>query len=355
VWSIYRSCPAVADLVSTFGDHHPAVRTVGFDCSALTAWDSALLVFLVELENFCEQANVKLRRDGLPSGVQRLLALYAEVPEREGVRVEEEPISWLAQVGNSVLDFLRASKSGVGFLGEICIALGRLCLGRARLRRADLAILMQEAGASALPIVTLISLLVGLILAYIGAVQLEYFGAQIFVADLVALGMTREMGATMTGVIMAGRTGASYAAELGSQRVNEEIDALTTLGIPPIDFLVLPRVLALITMLPILTLYADFLGILGGAVVGVGLMDLGPQEYLQRTLGALELRHVGAGLLKGLVYGVLIAIAGCMRGMESGKSASAVGVATTSAVVTSIVWIVVASASLTVIYSVVGV
>jgi len=213
---------------------------------------------------------------------------------------------------------------------------------------------MQECGAQALPIVSLISFLVGLILAFVGAIQLRPFGAQIYVANLVGLGMAREMGALMTGIIMAGRTGAAFAAQLGTMTVNQEIDALTTLGLRPMEFLVVPRMLALVLMMPLLCLYADLVGILGGAVVGVGMLNLGTVQYYQQTLYILQLRDFVLGLIKGAVFGILVALAGCLRGMQSGRSASAVGAAATSAVVTGIVWIIIFDALLTVIYDVLG-
>jgi phospholipid/cholesterol/gamma-HCH transport system permease protein len=214
---------------------------------------------------------------------------------------------------------------------------------------------MQECGAQALPIVSLISLLVGLILAFIGAVQLEQFGAQIYIADLVGIGMARQMGAMMTGIIMAGRTGAAFAAQLGTMTVNEEIDALTTTGLPPMEFLVLPRMLALMVMMPLLALYADLMGILGGAIVGVGLMDLGAMTYFQETRHALDFTDFAVGLVYAAVFGALVAIAGCLRGMQCGRSASAVGDAATSAVVTAIVWIIVSDAILTVMLNTLGI
>jgi phospholipid/cholesterol/gamma-HCH transport system permease protein len=242
----------------------------------------------------------------------------------------------------------------VGFIGENARAFSRLMTGRARFRGSDFALLIQQCGAEALPIVTLVSLLVGLILAYMGAIQLAQFGAQIFVADLVALGMAREMGAMMTAVIMAGRTGASFAAELGTMTVNEEIDALKSTGISPAEFLILPRLLALSIMMPLLCLYSILLGIIGGAVVGVAVLDLGYIGYFDATRNALSLGDFGAGLLRSSVYGAIVAISGCLRGMQCGRSASAVGAATTSAVVTSIVWIVVAAGLINVIDHIVG-
>ena len=192
----------------------------------------------------------------------------------------------------------------------------------------------------ALGIVTLISFLIGLILAFMGAIQLRQFGAQIYVADLVGLGMTREMGAVMTGIIMAGRTGAAFAAQLGTMQVNEEIDALTTMGIPPMEFLVLPRMLALMLMMPLLCVYADLLGMVAGLLIGTGFLDLSLTQYVNETRKAVDLVDLGLGLFKSGVFGALVALAGCLRGMQCGRSAAAVGAAATSAVVTGIVWII---------------
>jgi len=240
-------------------------------------------------------------------------------------------------------------------VGEAFVALGRFLVGKATFRRSDLVLLLQECGAQALPIVSLICVLVGLILAFVGAIQLKMFGAQIFVADVVGIGMVRVMGAIMTGIIMAGRTGAAFAAQLGTMQVNEEIDALKTLGISPIEFLVLPRMIALIIMMPLLCLYADFMGILGGLVVAMGMLDLNATEYLNRTREALTLTTVAIGVFHSAVFGVLVALSGCLRGIQCGRSASAVGYATTSAVVTSIVSIIVATAIITFACQVLGI
>jgi phospholipid/cholesterol/gamma-HCH transport system permease protein len=208
-------------------------------------------------------------------------------------------------------------------------------------------LLLEECGAQALPIVSLISVLVGLILAFVSAIELQMFGAQIFVADVVGIGMVRIMGAIMAGIIMAGRTGAAFAAQIGTMQVNEEIDALQTLGIPPMEFLVLPRMVALIVMMPLLCLYADVMGIVGGIVVGTAMLDISLTEYLDRTREAVKMTYLWIGLFHSIVFGVLVAMAGCLRGMQCGRSASAVGEAATSAVVTSIVAIVAATAVIT--------
>jgi len=237
----------------------------------------------------------------------------------------------------------------------VTIALGRFMVGRARYRRVDLMVAIQDCGANAFGIVTLISFLVGTILAFMGAVQLEQFGASIFVADLVGIGMARDMGAMMTAIIMAGRTGAAFAAQLGTMKVTQEIDALTTMGISPIEFLVLPRVLALILMMPLLCFYSDLMGMLGGAAVGSGVLGLSFTTYFRETFHAVTLGDVLGGVFKSSVYGVIIAISGCLRGFQCGNNSSAVGDAATSAVVTGIVFIVVACGAFALVFNILGI
>ena len=167
--------------------------------------------------------------------------------------------------------------------------------------------------------------------------------------------MTREMAAIMTAIVMAGRTGAAFAAQLGTMHVNDEIDAFRTMGVSPMEFLVLPRMLALVLMMPLLVLYADLMGILGGMVIGIGVLELTPMEYYQQTIAAVRLQDFGIGLFKGAVFGILVAVAGCLRGMKCGRSAQAVGAATTSAVVTGIVYIISSDAVITILCDVLGI
>jgi phospholipid/cholesterol/gamma-HCH transport system permease protein len=243
----------------------------------------------------------------------------------------------------------------MAFLGELTLSFGRLFRGRAVFDRGDLLTFLDQAGAQALGIVSLISFLIGVIFAFVGAFQMEQFGAGIYVANLVAVAMVREMSAIMTGIIMAGRTGAAFAAQLGTMKVNEETDALRTLGLNPIDFLVLPRALALIVMMPLLTLYASLLGILGGMVASLGMLDVSLVQYLEQTRSSLSLADLFGGLFKALVYGIVVTIAGCQQGMACGNSAQAVGQATTGAVVMGILLIVISASVLTVIYTVLGI
>src|SRR5215813_1084690 len=353
-WTIEAEVPAITGVAQQL-ETAPQVRRLSFETQGLQAWDSVLLTFLLKLDALCAQKKIAIDRAGLPPGAQGLLRLATAVPERTGARREavREPV--LARIGKAAVAAQQEAIELLSFIGQAALAFGALLRGRARFQRADLLLIIQECGAQALPIVSLISLLVGLILAFIGAVQLKQFGAQIYIADLVGIGMARQMGAMMTGIIMAGRTGAAFAAQLGTMTVNEEIDALTTTGLPPMEFLVLPRMLALMLMMPLLTLYADLLGILGGAVVGVGLMDLGAMTYYLETCQRLHLTDFAVGLVYGSVFGILVAIAGCMRGMQCGRSASAVGEAATSAVVTAIVFIIVSDAILTVMLNTLGI
>ncbi len=330
-------------------------RRIVFLAGALEGWDSALLGFLSRLEAACGPLEVEIDPGGLPIGVRRLLDLAHAAPEREETPREANPVSLLARLGEVVLERRQAGRDFIFFMGGLTVALGRMLAGRARFRRSELWLFIQQSGSQALGIVSLISFLVGVILAFVGAVQLSMFGAEIFIANLVGIGMARDMGAMMTGIIMAGRTGSSFAAQLGTMQVNEEIDALRTLGLPPMEFLVLPRMIAMVLMMPLLTCYSDLLGILGGALVGIGMFDITPMQYYLQTVEAVPMVHFGVGVAKSLVYGAVVALAGCMKGLQCGSSASAVGEATTSAVVTAIIWIVVWCAILTVIFHILGI
>ncbi|HWO99868.1 MAG TPA: MlaE family lipid ABC transporter permease subunit [Methylococcus sp.] len=320
-----------------------------FDTRDLNRWDSTLLAFLNKIVAFCGDRHIPVELEGLPAGVETLLQLLSAVPERQEVRRIVRDQGFLESIGIRTIAVWRQAVSLLGFIGEATLSLHRLFTGRARFRRVDFWQFVEECGARALPIVTLISLLVGMILAFVGAHQLAMFGAEIYIAGAVGIGMVREMGAMMTGIILAGRTGAAYAAQLGSMQVNQEIDALTTMGFNALDFLVLPRMLALVLMTPILCIYADVVGILGGALVGVGMYEISAQEFLNELQKFVHFDDIAVGLVKGGIFGILVALSGCLRGMECGRSSSAVGLAATSAVVTAIVLIVVADTIITVV------
>jgi len=353
-WETRHHLPETGRLESWLDDH-PGTRRIGFDSTTMTVWDSALLTFLVRVSELAGKNDIQVDQSGLPDGVRRLLQLATAVPERKGARRSTGKTPFLARVGKQAVAAADSATAALAFLGEVSLSLARLLRGRAQFRWSDLWLTVQQTGAQALGIVALISFLVGMILAYIGAAQLVNFGATMYVADLVGIGMARAMGAMMTGIIMAGRTGAAFAAQLGTMQVNEEIDALETLGISSMDFLVLPRMLALILMMPLLTIYSDLFGILGGLFVSVTAFDIGIVEYLHRTQEAVKVRHIMVGLTEASVYGVLVAVAGCYQGIKCGRSSSAVGAAATSAVVSGILLIVIATAILTVIFNVLGI
>ncbi len=325
------------------------------DGDAVSEWDSALVVFLTDLSERCRTLDLPLDLSGLPDGVQRLVALALAVPERTDAAHEDKVPGFVESIGLQVLAAYRGSGAMLEFIGEVLIALARTVTGRTRFRTSEILTVFQQVGPDALMIVTLISFLVGTILGFVGLVQLEAFGADIYVANLVAIAMIREMGGMMTGIIMAGRTGAAFAAQLGTMQVNEEIAAFRTVGISPVEFLVLPRILALIVAVPLLTIYANVVGMVGGSVVSGALSEVTLPQYFAQTSDAATLTDWAGGLFKATVYGIIIAVAGCMRGMQSSKSAASVGDAATSAVVLSITLIILAEAVLTVVYQVLGI
>ncbi len=353
-WELRSGMPDVGVVEAELGAHKD-IKRLSFDVAELGEWDTSLLAFVIKLDKVCVQSGISMESSALPEGVRGLLALAKAVPERKGARrggAEKESV--VRRLGEFLIRSRSTFVDGLKFVGETLVAVGNMIRGKAVFRRSDFWMALQQCGVDALPIVALISILVGMILAFLGSVQLKMFGAQVYVADLVAVGMVREMGALMTGIIMAGRTGASYAARLGSMQVNEEVDALTTLGFSPIEFLVLPRTMAMVLMMPLLCIYANVLGIIGGAIVGVGMLDLTVTQYYMQTIGAVSLTAVASGLIKSAVFGVIVALAGCMHGIRCGRSASAVGDATTKAVVSGIVSIIVWDSLITVIYIIIG-
>jgi phospholipid/cholesterol/gamma-HCH transport system permease protein len=341
-WELERRTPRFDRLVEEWPDRE-AVRAVEFDASELGAWDSSLLTFLLQGMDHCEAHDLEFRYDGLPEGIARLLSLARAVPERHLGSAEPRP-SFAARVGIRSVSAWNAALAFVTFGGEVTQSFARLLSRRARLRWRDFWVVVQSNGSGALPLVTLISFLVGLIIAFLGAVVLRRFGAGYYVSYLVGYGMMREMAALMTGIIMAGRTGAAFAAELGSMKITEEIDAYETLGLSPVDHLVLPRVLGLGLMMPLLTVYAMFVGIGGGLVVAVTMLDLSVTQFMGGLLAPVTITDGLLGVFKGSVFGLIVGVAGCMRGMQTGSDAGAVGRAATSAVVTGITLIIVANA-----------
>ena len=326
-----------------------------YETKDLGTYDSTLPAFL--LAHFRQIAGTETPTettlpplDGLPDNLRGLLELALAVPEEDAAKKEPRPPSEIRKLGKLSLQVWASVLALVDFTGQAVLSLGRLVTGRARFRSADFWLTLQECGLEALPIVSLISFLIGLILAFVGNVQLANFGANLFVADLVGIAMVREMGVVMTAIIMSGRTGAAFAAHLGSMKANEEIDALRTFGFNPFDFLVLPRLLALVVMMPILTIYANIVGILGGMLVGY-FVGIPPVLYWAETLTSVDLTNSSLGVIKSVFFGAAIAISGCMQGMRAGNSSAAVGQATTRAVVTAITAVIVLDSAFAAIFT----
>jgi phospholipid/cholesterol/gamma-HCH transport system permease protein len=318
------------------------------DGAGLGSWDSRLPATLLKCHDYCTSRGMDFRTEHLPEALSRLLQVATTVPAHS--QPAEQPVSFLASLDFTVTLRRVAGelRDSLAFLGDVSIALVRLVTGRANTRFSDFRQFCYQAGPEAFGIISLTSILVGMILGYLGAVQLQQFGAEIYVADLVVVGMLREMGPLMAAIVMAGRTGAAYAAQLGTMQTNEEIDAVTTMGVSPIEFLVVPRMLALVLVMPLLTVYANLLGVIGGGIVAAG-MGITPLQYVNEGSTVLELSHLSVGLIKSVIFASLIAVAGCRSGINSGRSSAAVGQAATEAVVTAIVYLIVADAAVNII------
>ena len=354
-WSLRGSKrPALAEIVREL-EQVPQNGSVYMVATGLGAWDSSLLLFIGELEDWCKAHKLKLELKEMPEGVTSLIHLANAVPERHTGRGGTPHPTVFEELGLAAIAAVRMFGAALNFCGECILSVGRILTGKGKVDWRLFWLTMQECSAQALPIVGLISFLTGLILAFVGAIQLKQFGAGIYVANLVAVAMAREMAALMTGIIMAGRTGAAFAAQIGSMKVSEEIDALSTLAISPMDFLVTPRLCALFLMMPMLCFYSILIGIAGGAVVGVGLLNLTLVQYWNQTLGSMGLTDILTGVCKASIFGVIVALTGCQRGMRCGNNAAEVGNAATSAVVLAITWIVACDAIIDVILEVLNI
>lgn len=333
---------------------HPDVEHIKLEVSPDLQWDSGLISFLLSLVRECGRKNIGIALDGLPQEAQKLLALALKVHEKSVVAPKPRE-SFLEKSGAKVLRIGTSLGSGLEFLGDIAVSFSRLITGKSYFRWDDFLLIVQRCGVETFLLVSLISLLVGMILAFVGSIQLKLFGAQIFISDIVGIAMVRVLSAVMTGIIMSGRIGASFAAELGMMQANEEIDALKTLGVSPVEFLVIPRILALVIMMPLLTIYADLMGVIGGFIISVGMLKLNPVEYINHTQHAVRLSYVWVGLIHSFVFGVIVAVSGCLHGIRAERNAAGVGIATTSAVVAGITGIVIATAIITFMCQVLGV
>lgn len=324
---------ALSQAMASFGK-----GVVSFDTRGLGRWDSALLVFIAALRQTAREKGLTLDDKGLPPATLKLLAL---MPEEAAPDPPEPPKATLVRrVGRKVIAFGRDALDVVTMVGEVILRGGNALRGRVRMRRVDLLTYLYDAGVGALPIVTIVNLLVGGILAFVGAVQLRKFGADIYIAALVGLAVVREMAALMTAIVMAGRTGGAYAANIATMQGSEEIDALRAIGIPIQDYLILPRMISLTVMMPLLYLYASTVGIFGGFIVAVAMLNLSPETFVDQLRLAVEGNQIIFGLVKSVTFGMLIAFVGCRSGLKAGRSAADVGQAATGAVVICIVGVI---------------
>ena len=327
-------------------------KRVVLSSASLGQWDSSLLLFLFETQLWCKITGAYCETRELPDRI-RILLNQMTVSHETSVPFDRSE-NFFTTVGEATLDVWSKTKVFSGFIGECVLGLTRSIKRPRKFRWADCLEEMQHCGAMALPIVGLVSFLVGVTLAYTGAIVLRQYGGDIYVADLIGLSMIREMGAVMTGVALAGRTGAAFAATLGNMRANEEIDALETLGISAVDFLVLPRLIALAVMMPLLAMYANALGIVGGMVVSLKILKIPPAAYWVETLTIVDLSDILVGLIKATTFGLIVGLSGCLHGIEAERSAAGVGRAATSAVVTAILLIIIADAVYAVIFNILG-
>ncbi len=320
----------------------PSSGTLRFEAGEAEALDTSLAMTVTRLWEAADDAEVEVDASGLPESVSKLVALARAVPEQEAQSPEKPSLATIA--GRKALDLWESLEAALGFGGELALALWNTLSQPRTFRWREFCVLLGDCGFRALPIVGLIAFLTGLILAFVGAIQFRAFGMDLYVADLVGVAMSREMAAMMTSVIMAGRSGAAFAAHLGTMKVSEEIDALSTFGFDPVAMLALPRILALVIMMPLLTLYANLVGYFGGAVLGYFMLDISFAQYLFETQTIVTTRDIGIGLVKSAVFGFIVAASGCSEGLRCGSDAAAVGHAATRSVVLSITLIVIADA-----------
>jgi phospholipid/cholesterol/gamma-HCH transport system permease protein len=318
------------------------VKEVRCHAEDLHQWDSSLLALLLRLRRQCEEARIPFRAETLPQYLKRLLDEVPRIKPPEERPPEQAGVFRMA--GLKTKRFFAAIHRALYFTGECAQAVAKAFRMRKAFRWPACRLVMLECGPASLGIVGLVSFLTGCILAWQGALQLRQFGAEIYVADLVGVALVREMGPIMVAIVLAGRIGAAFAAQLATMEASEEVDALRTWGFSPVQFLVLPRLTALICMMPLLVLYADLLGILGGLTVSVGFLGVARSAFLSETWQALQLGDLQVGLLKSLVFAAGVAGIGCATGLKAERSADGVGVATTSSVVKSILFIIVVDA-----------
>jgi len=327
-------------------------KTLILDFSGVQIIDSAGIALLRLIWRYCHQRQIQLQYRSIPPSAKYFLRFV----ESEAVPLTRKaglsPVELISSVGRFFLGVTKEYKDLIRFLGDFVLAVSSLFSRSGHFRWREVLYYGQLSGSDAMPIVFLMNFLIGLVMAFQAAVQLRQFGANIYVADLVSLALTRELGPVFTAVILAGRSGSAFAAEIGTMKVNEEVDALVVMGFDVTKFLIIPKVFALAVTGPLLTMLANASGILGGIVVGVLALDLSAMSFLEEAYQILTLKDVLTGLIKSVAFAVLVALIGCFRGLQASKGADSVGRQTTSAVVSGIFLIILADAVFTVLFHV---
>ena len=318
-------------------------------------YTSILGALIYSLINTLKKEGFSIDIENIPEQVREMLLLsLKKTGNPPYLNTDIIKTSFFEKVGIKSYNIYQDIKKAFDFINNSFSSVMNFIKGTAVYRKKDFWFIFEDCSYKAVGIVALVSFLVGLIVAFVGAIQLKSFGAGIYVASMVSIGMTRIMAAIMVGIVMAGRTGSSYAATLGTMQSNEEIDALKTLGVNIYEYLVAPRIISLVLVIPFLTLLADILGIFGGAVVGIGFLNISSSSYFDYAIKALSLSNTLIGVFHSFVYGIIIAICGCYEGINAGRNADSVGRATTNAVVTALVWMIVATGIITILLEVIG-
>ena len=331
--------------------HQMSPGSVRVDLSRVEYLDSAGALGLLQLEDKAKARSISLQFVNVTEEAKRIMGLIDRKALSMKPLAGEKRSNIIEQIGEGSLRMFNDFVSIITFLGDLLTALARSFFHPRAVRLEDVFFYMKRAGVDGLPIVGLISFLLGLIIAFMSSLQLKQFGANIYVASLVGVAMVSELGPIMTAIIVAGRSGSAFAAEIGTMKVNEEVDALVTMGFDPTQFLAVPKVLSAMVAVPILTLYSDFFGIVGGLVVGVLGLDLTVYTYVQETMSVISVTSIVKSLVKSVVFAVLIAGIGCQRGFQVRGGAQAVGSATTSAVVAGIFLIVVTDSAFAILFT----
>jgi phospholipid/cholesterol/gamma-HCH transport system permease protein len=345
---------ALAALNAKIAAIRPAgTRRVRFDLSGVAAIDSAGGWLISRAQGAFRAAGMDVAIEGAGPAQTALLekVLAAGVPPPVMGHHHQHLVDVLASIGAGLFSFFRQSRDLMAFFGAVTIGFFRLIVQPRRIRFTAFVAHVQQTGLSATPIVGLISFLIGIVLAYQGADQLRRFGAQIFTVNLVGVSVLREMGILLTSIIVAGRTGSAFTAQIGTMQVNEEIDAMRTLGLDPLDVLVLPRVLALMVALPLLAFYSDIMALAGGGLAAVLLLGMTPSQFLTQLNHAVTLTHFLVGISKAPVFAGLIAMVGCFEGMRVSGSAESVGRLTTQSVVEALFLVIVFDAAFSIMFS----